>query len=99
MKRIITTGAYFVLGLVFAAGCVYCTDTLNAQSTDDVLSRTVAGGGSDRATQLLLAELSAVTIDTTFFKKDIFVSLEDFSVPVFNEPFRRVNPFAPLGVE
>ena len=100
MKRTFSSIAYFVLGILFAAGCVYGADKLSAQTVNTALSSTlVANAGSDRATQLLLAELSAVNIDTTFFKKDIFLSLEDFSVPVFAESFRRINPFAPLGVE
>lgn len=46
-----------------------------------------------------LNQLKTLKLDSSIFKDDVFVSLQDFSKPLNPEPVGRVNPFSPIGVE
>ena len=40
-----------------------------------------------------------VTIDKTFFSSPLLTNLRDISVPLYNEPQGRPNPFSPIGID
>lgn len=46
----------------------------------------------------LLVDLKSIKIDRTFFETPALRTLQDFSVPLVEEPRGRANPFAPVGV-
>ena len=47
----------------------------------------------------LLARMKTTKIDEQFFDNKIFKALEDFGMPIPDQPVKRINPFAPIGVE
>jgi hypothetical protein len=46
-----------------------------------------------------LLTLESLNLDTRLFNDQMFNSLQDFSQPIGEQPIRRNNPFAPLGIE
>ena len=48
---------------------------------------------------VLLSDLKSLQLNDDIFKNKEFKSLEDFSLPIANEPKGRNNPFAPIGIE
>ncbi len=102
LKKIIV--AVLVLGVCFLAYVLF----LKPDPTAEVL---VSGGSFDlqsgepstearllasQITQALL-RVQQISLDKTLFSDPLFVSLEDRSTPIIEEPLGRSNPFAPLG--
>ncbi len=96
MKNNLSAIAYFVLGAVVASVIVLSSSKSFAQITSTKPSDL---RDSDRRTQLILQQLKSVVMDTNFFTSPLYKNLEDFSVTVQQEPFKRTNPFAPIGVD
>jgi len=45
---------------------------------------------------IIFAELSALNLDPAILQNPVFISLQDFSQEIPNEPSGRANPFAPI---
>ncbi|MBM2817463.1 MAG: hypothetical protein HW401_53 [Parcubacteria group bacterium] len=45
-----------------------------------------------------ISKLKSLTLDDKFFQDPIFVSLNDFSVPIADQDVGRGNPFSPIGI-
>jgi hypothetical protein len=45
----------------------------------------------------LLADMQSIRLDTSILQDNAFLNLQDFSVPLQDEPRGRTNPFAPIG--
>lgn len=54
---------------------------------------------ADREYQVILGKFKNIHFATSTLSDPIFLSLIDQSVRLQDEPFTRVNPFAPIGVE
>ncbi len=74
--------------------------SVDAQNTD------VAAGTLPVAVDLISPELltrivkiESLHIDESFFSNKAFESLQDFSVPLIEEPSGRPNPFAPVQTQ
>jgi hypothetical protein len=61
------------------------------------VSGPVVGTEVQGETLQLLQVLRSIKLDATVFESKTFRSLEDFSVPLREEPKSRSNPFAPVG--
>lgn len=61
------------------------------------VSGPVVGVEEQGETLELLQVLRSIKLDATVFESAIFQSLQDFSVPLRDEPKARNNPFAPVG--
>lgn len=55
------------------------------------------GPGSDLLP--FLFQLNSLKLDDSIFSDPVFLSLEDFTVEIAEQPQGRINPFAPLGRE
>jgi len=68
-----------------------------------LVSLNESNGAVDNSTEReilsLLLELKSITLDTGVFESKAFNALKDFGVTLEPEPVRRVNPFAPIGVD
>jgi hypothetical protein len=58
-------------------------------------SDTPANAAGQELVETLL-QLRAVKLDGTIFNEPAFMSLQDYSQPIIQEPVGRENPFAPL---
>jgi len=61
------------------------------------VSGPIAGTEAQGETLELLQVLRSIKLDATVFESKTFQSLQDFSVPLREEPKSRSNPFAPVG--
>ncbi|MEN9614036.1 MAG: hypothetical protein RLZZ347_343 [Candidatus Parcubacteria bacterium] len=61
------------------------TSTNNAPISSDLIS--------------VLSGLRTITLEGSLFKDPSFLSLQDFGIPLQEEPIGRYNPFLPIGVD
>jgi len=95
-KKIIYIAVLILLGLV-AYNYLFKPEI----NLDPVTSESVASSSElavDREILTLLGDLHSLVLDNSIFSSAVFKSLEDFSLPVEDEPKGRNNPFAPIGV-
>lgn len=95
-KKIIYIAALILIGLV--AYNYFFKPEINV---DPVTSDVSSGAGElavDKEILTLLGDLHSLVLDSSIFSSSAFKSLEDFSLPVEDEPKGRSNPFAPIGV-
>ena len=101
LKKIIFT--IIALGILFVIYAVFIkpdptTDSLvegRTTGTTAVSSQEARLLGSQIAQALL--KIEQITLDRAIFDNAIFVSLQDRSQPIVEEPVGRTNPFAPIG--
>ena len=70
-------------------------------NVDPVTSEGTSRAGElaiDKEILTLLGDLNSLVLDGSIFNSNAFKSLQDFSLPVEDEPKGRTNPFAPIGV-
>ncbi len=95
MNNIIKQNKIFVAGIAVALiGFGYYW--MNRDSSVPTLT----SSDSTPVTQELLTasnKLDALRLDTTVFDSAVYLSLNNFSVPIPAQPSGRRNPFAPLG--
>lgn len=95
MNNIIKQNKIFVAGfVVLFAGVLYYWSTSTGSTP------TLTSSDTTPVTQeLILAsnKLSAIRLDTSLFDDPVYLSLNNFSVPIPPQPFGRRNPFAPSG--
>ncbi len=95
-KKIIYIAVLILVGLV--AYNYFFKPEINV---DPVTSEGVSPAGElavDKEILTLLGDLHSLVLDNSIFNSSAFKSLEDFSLPVEDEPKGRSNPFAPIGV-
>lgn len=70
-----------------------------AKPAEPLLSAEAVSGTTsvDQDLISLLLELRSIKLDDSIFSDPAFISLQDFSQNLTEEPIGRVNPFAPLG--
>jgi len=70
-----------------------------AKPAEPLLSAEAVSGTTsvDQDLISLLLELRSIKLDDRIFSDPAFMSLQDFSQELVQEPIGRVNPFAPLG--
>lgn len=91
-----------VVVLVLFIGYSFVKPDASDPTTPTVSSSVAAPTGDLTASRdiiALLVDLRAIKIQPDFFSDPALRSLEDFSVPLVDEPRGRANPFAPIGVE
>lgn len=95
-KKIIYIAVLIFIGLV-----VYNYFFKPEINVDPVTSDVASPTGKlavDKEILTLLGDLHSLVLDNSIFSSSAFKSLEDFSLPVEDEPKGRSNPFAPIGV-
>jgi len=95
---------FFLLSLVlFVVGFGVHTFLFAQTDPGSLVSLNESNGAVDNSTEReilsLLLELKSITLDTGVFESKAFNALKDFGVTLEPEPVRRVNPFAPIGVD
>ncbi len=103
LKKIII--AIVVLGILFLLYTVFLKPDPEGEVL--VVGRNSSGGVgaiTSQDTAVLASQISQallkieqITLHRAIFDDPIFVSLEDRSQPIVDEPIGRTNPFAPLG--
>jgi len=92
----------FIIILVLAGLVVYNTFFKPDLNTPLVTSDAASATGKlavENEIITLLGDLHSIELDDTIFHDNAFTSLQDFSLPVEDEPKGRSNPFAPIGLD
>ncbi|MFA6338448.1 MAG: hypothetical protein WCW87_00065 [Candidatus Paceibacterota bacterium] len=72
----------------------------DASSSDLLVSQNQTDQSQIAEGQEILSQLnnlSKISLDTSIFQSEIFMSLSDFSVTIPDQPVGRRNPFLPIG--
>lgn len=90
-----------ILGAVVLAAGVWFGLSSSSTPTSLVTTTTADAGvsASDQTLVSTLLELRSVSLDGTIFSEPAFLSLQDFSTQIVNEPVGRTDPFAPYAPE
>lgn len=94
----IGVGAYFWLG----AGDAAPADSLQTTSSGNLPDDSMTGSAESIDTSMILVqlnELQSFEIDTEIFNSETFLSLEDYSVTISDQPIGRENPFIPSNFQ
>jgi len=67
--------------------------------TSESISSQAQQFGAGKEIVALLSDLKSLQLNDDIFNNAAFKSLEDFSLPISNEPKGRNNPFAPIGLD
>jgi hypothetical protein len=86
----------FVIYAVFIKPDPTTDSLVTGRTTGAVVSSQEARLLGSQIAQALL-KIEQITLDRTIFDNAIFVSLQDRSQPIVEEPVGRTNPFAPIG--
>ncbi|NTV22445.1 MAG: hypothetical protein HGB03_02645 [Candidatus Yonathbacteria bacterium] len=74
---------------------------VSGKSTDEGTSVLIEDQGDlsaeDQTTLQMLSDMQTIKLNATVLQNPAFISLQDFSIPLQNEPQGRRNPFAPIG--
>lgn len=89
--------AGLIIGIILIVGAYFA---YNSGQTDDLLVSTETNSETAAISRELLttlASLKALTLDTSVFQDQVYVSLVDFGIEIPLQPVGRDNPFAPLS--
>lgn len=88
-----------IIAIAVLAVAFFAYSYFFAKPAEPLLSaEAVAGTTSvDQDLISLLLELRSIKLEDRIFSDSAFMSLQDFSQNLVEEPIGRVNPFAPLG--
>lgn len=67
---------------------VLAVDTPGGENEEDMIGRELL---------ITLSKLKSLTLDDSFFKDPVFISLNDFSSPIVRQEVGRSNPFSPIS--
>ena len=76
---------------------VYTTYFSQSSSSTDLQVSTSQTSAQDQNFLNLLLQIKNINIDTTLFQNSAFISLQDDTLPILDQPYGRPNPFAPIG--
>jgi len=90
------------VGIVIVAFVLYSmffkpSDNQGLVVANQAVATSNFAAGKDVVT--LLVDLKSIQLSGEFFARPAFQSLQDFSLPVPQEPKGRTNPFAPVGTD
>lgn len=88
--------AVVVVALVYGGYQFFIKPNLSEKALISV-SGPIVGTEAQGETLELLQVLRSIKLDASVFESKTFRSLQDFSVPLRDEPKSRSNPFAPVG--
>ncbi len=85
--------------VVVVAGYFYMTSGSAPSSDQGVVAVSSDDIQNQIGKQLLstLDNIKGITLDKDFVESPLFLSLQDFSIPISPQPVGRTNPFAPVG--
>ena len=95
-KKIIYIAVLILVGLV--AYNYFFKPEINVDPVTSDVASSAGEPAAGKEILTLLGDLHLLVLDNSIFSSSAFKSLEDFSLPVKDEPKGRSNPFAPIGV-
>jgi hypothetical protein len=91
--------AVVIIVLVFFAYSHFFQGSSQSTSltSDSSASSTNPDAAAEQQFLTLLLKIQNITINQSIFSDPVFLSLQDDSLPVVDQPQGRTNPFAPIG--
>jgi|SRR5271168_1396286 len=83
--------------IIIALFYVYNTYFAGSSSTPDLQVSSSVTDTADQTFLNLLLQIKDINLNTAIFQDSSFVSLQDDTVTIPNQPYGRPNPFAPIG--
>lgn len=97
LKKISIT--LLVLGVLFVLYAILKPSPDKISLTDGISAIKGSGESQEIGNQITQAlnQINLISLDTSIFTNEIYVSLKDRSQQISDEPIGRPNPFAPIG--
>lgn len=86
-----------VIVVIIIGFFVYETYFSQSSSTTDLQVSTSQTSAQDQDFLNLLLQIKNINLDTSIFQNSAFISLQDDTLPILDQPYGRPNPFAPIG--
>jgi hypothetical protein len=96
IKALLQRKITIVIGVILVLGIAWYVLSSSGGSAPQTLSTEDSGG--DQELRQSLQTLRTIKLDAAIFTDPIYLSLQDFSTQIVDEPVGRTDPFAPLPI-